>query len=83
MVESLRDAKDGRRGRASPTDLCVWGLGEAPRREMTKVGGVPYLRRDVPWPKSGRKPWTFFFQINFADSRDLVDDLPGDVLTGC
>ena len=36
---SVKEA-GGDLGRAVPVDLCVWNFGEAPRREMTKIGGI-------------------------------------------
>ena len=38
----------------------VWGLGEPPRRECTKIGGLPYWPSQRPWPQSqGGYPATF------------------------
>lgn len=63
------------------TDVFVWARGEAPNPAMTKIGGLPYRPRSTPWPldEQGR-PMRFVAQICFADSRDMVGDLPGDVL---
>jgi hypothetical protein len=59
----------------------VFGKGEGPRRECTKVGGLPYWPAGRPWPKDGNgAPYRYLAQFNFADSRDLVAELPGDVL---
>jgi hypothetical protein len=68
-------------GPSCPTDKFVMGLGEAPHRYLTKVNGLPYRPRDRPWPldEEGR-PYIFLLQYCFADSRDLVGELPGDVL---
>lgn len=64
-----------------PTDVFIWGLGEPEKREVTKVGGVPYWPADRPWPVSTEgRPMDFVAQINFSDSRDLVGDTPGDIL---
>lgn len=63
-----------------PTDMFLWGRGEAPDPRMTKIGGVPYLPRDTPWPQHRGRPLTFVAQFGFHDSRDLVSKLPGDVL---
>jgi hypothetical protein len=80
-VETLRDAHGLRTGRAVPTDVFVFGKGEAPRRDGTKVGGIPYWPADRPWPRTPTgAPYHFLAQFNFADSRDLFSDLPGDVL---
>lgn len=68
-------------GAAVPTDLFVFHRGEAPRREVTKIGGLPYWSRRRPWPLAGPGwPMTFIGQLCFADSRDLFESLPGDVL---
>ena len=80
-VETLRDAHGLRIGKACPTDVFVFGWGESPRRDGTKVGGTPYWPADRPWPSSAAgKPCLFLAQFNFADSPDLLPDLPGDVL---
>src|SRR5262249_34190722 len=53
----------------------------APRRDGTKVGGLPYWPADRPWPKnSAGLPYRFLAQLNFADSQDLLPELPGQVL---
>lgn len=64
-----------------PTDVFLYGRGEPARREVTKIGGLPYwpARRPRPHTRAG-SPMTFVFQFCFADSRDIVGDLPGDVL---
>jgi hypothetical protein len=63
------------------TDVFVWACGEAPHPAMTKIGGVPYRPRSLTWPRDGEgKRIRFIAQLCFADSRDIVGDLPGDVL---
>ncbi len=60
--------------------LCMdWG--EPPKPWMTKFWGVPYRSRALPWPyfKNGY-PIPFRAQLNFTDSKDVVGDLPGDLL---
>lgn len=81
-VEELRDVHGLREGTAFPADLFVFGKGESPRRDATKVGGVPYWPESRPWPTSAEgAPLLFLAQFNFADSRDLFPaPLPGDVL---
>ena len=80
-VEALRDRFGLRVGRAVPTDVFVFGKGELPRPDCTQVGGFPYWPMGRFWPidESGN-PYRFFAQINFADSKDLVGELPGDLL---
>lgn len=65
---------------ARPTDLFVWATGEPPHRAMTKLGGVPFLPAAMAWPERDGTTADFCAQLNFADSRDLVPELPGDVL---
>ena len=80
-VEVLRDRLALRMGPAVPTDAFVFGRGEAPRRDGTKVGGLPYWPADRPWLKNGEGlPYRFLAQFNFADSHDLLAKLPGQVL---
>src|SRR5262245_4812542 len=68
-------------GKRLPTDVAVWARGEPRNRAITKVGGLPYRPSDAPWPSDGRgEPMRFIVQICFADSRDLVPPLPGDIL---
>ncbi len=64
------------------TDAFIWALGEPELRHVTKVGGLPYRPDGMPWPKLSETgaPMTFLAQICFAGSRDLVGELPGDVL---
>jgi hypothetical protein len=63
-----------------PADVCVWNLGDAPRRDMTKVGGLPYLPRSLGWPTFAGEPLVFLGQFCFADSADLVGPLPAEIL---
>jgi len=69
------------RGSRIATDVFVWARGEAPNPVMTKIGGVPYRPRSLSWPRDSEgKRIRFIAQLCFADSRDIVGDLPGDVL---
>lgn len=64
-----------------PVDLFVFGKGEPPRRDQTKVGGLPYWPARRSWPRSeSGAPLAFVAQVNFTDSRDITGYLPGDVL---
>ncbi|HLG61136.1 MAG TPA: DUF1963 domain-containing protein [Ktedonosporobacter sp.] len=64
-----------------PTDIFLWSLGETDQRMVTRIGGLPYRAAHAPWPVSpSGVPLTFVAQICFADSRDLVPKLPGDIL---
>lgn len=51
-VETLRDQHHLRVGPAIPTDVFVWAIGEPARREVTKIGGLPYWpahQRSIPF----------------------------------
>jgi uncharacterized protein YwqG len=48
---------------------------------VTKIGGLPYRPAGRPWPvDSAGNARRFVAQLSFADSRDLVPPLPGDIL---
>jgi hypothetical protein len=67
--------------RRVPTDVAVWAKGEPSSRAVTKVGGLPYRPLDAPWPGADAgHPLRFVGQLSFVDSRDILADLPGDVL---
>ena len=81
-VETIRK-RLGFEGQPSvPTDVFVWGEGEPKKPYLTKIGGLPYLPKDIPWPKdSDGQPYIFVAQICFVDSKDIVPvPIPGDVL---
>jgi hypothetical protein len=68
-------------GRSVPTDVFVFGLGEPSRRDLTKVGGMPYRPAAIPWPVGvNGEPMRFVAQWRFAESKDITGDLPGDLL---
>ncbi|MFG0283689.1 MAG: DUF1963 domain-containing protein [Phycisphaerales bacterium JB039] len=87
LTEQMRAAVGGpdAMGPSLPVDVLLPALGEPPRREVSKIGGLPYRARG-PWPTDGaEKPLTFLGQLCLADSRDVLrgfsrDELPGDVL---
>ena len=80
-VETLRDRLDLRVGRAVAADVFVFGKGEPPCKDCTQVGGNPYWPSTRAWPSDAQgKPYRFLAQINFADSKDLFPDLPGELL---
>lgn len=64
------------------TDTFVWARGEPDVRSVTKVGGLPYRPESLRWPKMSETgaPMTFLAQFSFSGSKDLVGDLPGEVL---
>lgn len=68
-------------GPTFPCDLFLFGIGEPPVREATKVGGLPYRPARKKWPlRRDGVPMTFLAQFCFAESRDIAGTLPGDVL---
>ncbi len=81
VVESLRDQRQLRTGQDVPADIFVFCKGEPEKPDCTKVGGMPYWIEDRKWPvDKSRKSLRFLAQFNFVDSKDLFDELPGDVL---
>ena len=68
-------------GTPVPMDVFVMGDGEPEDRTCTKIGGLPYLSKTDPWPLSDSgKPLQFVGQFNFCDSRDIAEDIDGDIL---
>ena len=80
--EAMRDQFGITAPDAVPCDLFVWGIGEPPDRRLTRVGGVPWLPKAVPWPTFGGDTATFFCQFDFRDSKDLDGQLVGETLPG-
>src|SRR4029077_8646441 len=68
-------------GRPVPVDVFVMSKGEPENRCATKIGGLTYRPRKLPWPcaRPGR-PLALIAQFNFTNSVDLVGALPGDLL---
>jgi len=68
-------------GPAVPVDVFIMAEGEPPDRHVTKIGGLPYRPREMPWPRAeDGTPMSFLAQVDFTDSKDITGDLPGDVL---
>jgi len=64
-----------------PTDVFLFALGEPPRRDVTKVGGLPYRPRTRPWPMApDGQPMVYLAQYRFSESRDIAPPVPGDIL---
>jgi uncharacterized protein YwqG len=82
VVEHLRrEALNGRDVQMQiPTDVFVFEEDEPADRTCTKFGGLPYYESSRLWPAPMGEPLAFIAQISFADSHDLVPDLPGDIL---
>jgi hypothetical protein len=65
----------------SKSDVFVWGAGAGPKPYLTKIGGIPYRPRELPWPNKKGQPYQFVFQIYFGDSKDIIKEpVPGDVM---
>ncbi len=81
-VEQLRaEALHDHAGETVLTDVFIFAKGEPDKREVTKVGGLPYWPASKPWPKTKTgEPMPFIAQFNLSDSRDLVGKTPGDLL---
>lgn len=80
--ETLRSRYGISAADAVPCDLFVWGIGEPPDRRLTRVGGVPWLPKRMPWPTIGKTVTTFLCQFDFRDSKDLTGQLAGESLPG-
>jgi hypothetical protein len=81
--EQLRDCLSDQYdwGPAEPVDIFVMAEGEPSERHVTKIGGVPYRPAGLAWPTGlDGKNAVFLAQFCFADSHDIVGDLPGKVL---
>lgn len=79
LRQAARDQFDW--GPAVPVDIFVMADGEPPDRHVTKIGGLPYRPAGAPWPVGpDGEPLLFLAQFDFADSIDIVGNLPGDVL---
>jgi hypothetical protein len=85
--ERLRAAMDWSGIDQVPVDLLVWGRGAPIHPADTKIGGMPVWPAGRPLPREERNDWEtptqlrFFAQVNFADSRDLLPELPGPMLS--
>ena len=68
-------------GEPVPVDIFVHSIGEPENRYATKIGGLPFRSAELPWPEtaSGRS-MALIAQFNFTNSKDLVGQLPGDLL---
>jgi hypothetical protein len=61
--------------------VFVLSTGEPTNRHSTKIGGLPYLKRDQPWPTDNvGDPIPFLAQFNFSESQDIVGNVDGDIL---
>jgi hypothetical protein len=66
-------------GEPYPADVFILSHGEG-TQDCTKIGGLPFWRRHLPWPTCSGQPLPFLAQFNFAESEDITGELPGDIL---
>jgi len=65
------------RGRAVPTDVCVWSIGEPNDPTVTRIGGAPYRPTDAHWPTGpDGTSMGLLAQFNFTDSLDVLAPIP-------
>ncbi len=65
----------------SKSDVFIWASGEPKKPFLTKIGGIPFRPKGMPWPSALGKKYSFLFQVYFGDSNDLIDrKLPADVM---
>lgn len=91
VIEQVRR----QRNEAGPlADVFMFELGEPVERHAMKIGGTPYRPAGVSWPlckgpqtesdvgfcPEAGTPMLFLGQFCFIDSKDLVPELPSDVL---
>jgi hypothetical protein len=68
-------------GPAVPADVFLLAVGEAPTRDCTKIGGLPYWPCNRVWPQSrAGEPLPFLAQFCLHDSLDIVGSVPEDML---
>jgi hypothetical protein len=74
-------SRSGDLGPSTPCDVYILSPGEPSRRDVTKVGGLPYRPAGVPWPigESGQ-PMVFLCQYRFRESQDIVPRVPDDIM---
>ena len=64
-----------------PTDVFALSEGEPRRRDVTKIGGLPYRPTGKAWPVTKDSgPMTFLAQFRFVESLDCLGSLPGAIL---
>jgi hypothetical protein len=61
-------------------DMVLWGWGDVSNDLATRIGGRPIVPRGFMWPEIRGQRACWLCQLSFADSRDIVGDLPGDIL---
>jgi hypothetical protein len=68
-------------GRPVSVDIFVMAEGEPADRAATKIGGLPFRPAAAPWTNNlAGEPMFFLGQFNFKQSKDLTEELPGELL---
>lgn len=68
-------------GARVPAHYLLYAQGEPETREQSRIGGLPYRPRGLPWPTdTNGRPTEFVCQVDFSDSRSLLPDLPGEIM---
>lgn len=79
MLRQVKKAHPEMKG--VPVDVVLFALGEAPERKMTKIGGLPYRDRKLPWPVTADgRTYTFVGQLDLSESQAILPPVPSDVL---
>lgn len=79
-IEAIRDSIDFTSLTKRETDFLVLNYGRTNDRTATQMGSPPFFPASKPWPVRDGKPMRFFIQVNFSDSKDILPELPGDIL---
>jgi hypothetical protein len=68
-------------GTRVPAHYLLYARGEPETREQSRIGGLPYRPRGLPWPMDATgRPAEFVCQIDFSDSRSLLPSLPDEIM---
>src|SRR5215831_5396329 len=68
-------------GQSVPAHYLLYAQGEPETREQSRIGGLPYRPRGLPWPLDDLgHPREFVCQIDFSDSRSFLPALPGEIM---
>lgn len=80
--EQLRaeDSQSFQSAEGVPCDIFLWRQAKSDRRDGTRIGGLPYRPSGQAWPDFEGEPFAFIGQIDFSLSKDLVPEIPGDIL---
>lgn len=79
-IEAIRDSIDFTSLTKRETDFLVLNYGRTNDRTATQMGSPPFFPASKPWPVRDGKPMRFFIQVNFSNSKDILPELPGDIL---